>query len=431
MSPQVRPCESVESCKSPSPNPTMIPIFPSWLVALAFVFSFVQQASAAIDSATTKSIPPTGECKKGPWGKLVFHEAYLEASEELLSYYPLPSTTTCWTVNEASLDAFTLALSKTNIPATSVKLMLSPGHAVRMDGKICVFPSADLVVALTADDRAQLYSFLGQFPENEFIVNPVFFGRGGVDKWLNGTELTPKIQGLVKKLVWQRGHALVMSDIEVLLGGAVSNKEAQEIFRTCTRTRTLMLQLVLEDTTNLNDLGTYWVKGHSKKRIIPFLESMRASGQGRPIYCDIIHLFSAFMRQLLYTYPDLSLAKNGRFPDCHWTSLNFFNFAPREYYLNTKLAADVVLQDYNPVEAPYEFGDVLMFIRDGGAVHSCVYIADDIVFTKNGENIVNPWMLSRLEEVQDVYQFESQVKIQGFRKKMIQGINPPDDPSTK
>ena len=72
-----------------------------------------------------------------------------------------------------------------------------------------------------------------------------------------------------------------------------------------------------------------------------------------------------------------------------------------------------------------------MFIRDGGAVHSCVYIADDIVFTKNGENIVNPWMLSRLEEVQDVYQFESQVKIQGFRKKMIQGINPPDDPSTK
>ena len=410
----------------------MFPQFRSWFVAMLLLSSFVfGTATAAVEGAVTKQGVIPGECRKGPWGKLVFHEAYLEASAELLAYYPLPSTTTCWTVDEGSLEEFGAALSKTNIPASSIKLILSPGHAVKMDGKVCVFPATDLVLGLTAADRAQLYSFLGRFAENEFIVNPVFFGRGGVDKWLSGTELTPKAQALVKKLAWQRGQAMVLSDIEVLLESAASNTAALEIFRTCTRTRTLMLQLVLDETTDMDELADYWVKGHSKKRTIPFLESMRTAGHGKAIYCDIIHLFTAYMRQLLYTYPDLSLAKNGRFPDCHWTSLNFFNYAARDYYLNTKLAADAVLQDYNQVSAPYEFGDVLMFIRDGGGVHSCVYVADDIVFTKNGENIVNPWMLSRLEEVQDVYQTDAQVKIQAYRKKIISGIKSKDAPSTK
>lgn len=431
MSRQGRISKSVDSCKSHPQTPFMFPQFRSWLLAMLLLSCFELRTAAAVEGAVTKQGVATGECRKGPWGKLVFHEAYLEASEELLAYYPLPSTTTCWTVDEGSLEAFTTVLSKTNIPESSIKLILSPGHAVHMDGKVCVFPSTDLVLGLTAADRAQLYLFLGRFPENEFIVNPVFFGRGGVDKWLSGTELTPKTQALVKKLAWQRGQAMVLSDIEVLLEGATSNNEALEIFRTCTRTRTLMLQLVLDETTDMDELASYWVKGHSKKRTIPFLESMRTAGHGKAIYCDIVHMFTSYMRQLLYTYPDLSLVKNGRFPDCHWTSLNFFNYAPRDYYLNTKLAADAVLKDYSQVSAPYEFGDVLMFIRDGGAVHSCIYVADDIVFTKNGENIVNPWMLSRLEEVQDVYQFEPQVKIQGFRKKIISGIKSKDAPSTK
>jgi len=46
-----------------------------------------------------------------------------------------------------------------------------------------------------------------------------------------------------------------------------------------------------------------------------------------------------------------------------------------------------VLQDYDKVGPPYTFGDVLFFMGDdGGAFHSCVYIADNLVYTKNGEN---------------------------------------------
>jgi hypothetical protein len=37
------------------------------------------------------------------------------------------------------------------------------------------------------------------------------------------------------------------------------------------------------------------------------------------------------------------------------------------------------------------------------AVHACVYLADDIVFTKNGPGLVQPWTLTALKDVQAFY----------------------------
>lgn len=108
----------------------------------------------------------------------------------------------------------------------------------------------------------------------------------------------------------------------------------------------------------------------------------------------------------------------GRMPDCHWTSLNFFNFRPRDYYLDTRLASMHVLESYETVNPPYAYGDVLMFMTEAGnALHSCVYIADDIVYTKNGENMASPWLLMKISDVKRVYSHEHQTKIQGYRMK--------------
>jgi hypothetical protein len=52
---------------------------------------------------------------------------------------------------------------------------------------------------------------------------------------------------------------------------------------------------------------------------------------------------------------------------------------------------------------------------DGNAVHSCVYVADDIVYSKNGENMASPWLLTKIGDVQRIYSYESQTSIQGYR----------------
>jgi len=53
------------------------------------------------------------------------------------------------------------------------------------------------------------------------------------------------------------------------------------------------------------------------------------------------------------------------------------------------------------------------------AIHMCVYIADDVVFTKNGASLVAPWTLMKLPEMLKVYQPEQPIVLVGYRKKAI------------
>jgi len=66
---------------------------------------------------------------------------------------------------------------------------------------------------------------------------------------------------------------------------------------------------------------------------------------------------------------------------------------------------DVMLNaDYEQVNAPARLGDILLFFRkDGLFFHSCVYVADDIVYTKNGKYFGMPWTLDSLDEVKAFY----------------------------
>ena len=122
------------------------------------------------------------------------------------------------------------------------------------------------------------------------------------------------------------------------------------------------------------------------------------------------------MRQRAYTFPEIGLGLKGRFPDCHWTSLNFFNIVPRDYFLDTRLAAAYLMENYAAVDASaYRFGDVLCFLDGGEGLHTCVYVADDIVLTKNGDGILAPWVLMQVKDVDSIYRRSPSTRIQGYR----------------
>ena len=112
------------------------------------------------------------------------------------------------------------------------------------------------------------------------------------------------------------------------------------------------------------------------------------------------------------------MAKHGTLPDCHWTSLNFFNYDPHEYLLDSRLATSAVLENFSPVEPPYKYGDVLFFLNTttGDAYHSCVHLADNLVFTKNGRNLLSPWLIMRLDDVKKIYLYRGDGRVQGFRR---------------
>jgi hypothetical protein len=79
--------------------------------------------------------------------------------------------------------------------------------------------------------------------------------------------------------------------------------------------------------------------------------------------------------------------------------MNFFNDPPDDRYHNDEVWRKELEQDYTPV-AEAVFGDLIFFLRtDGTPLHAAVHIADDVVFTKNGGSLTQPWILMKLEDL--------------------------------
>jgi hypothetical protein len=263
--------------------------------------------------------------------------------------------------------------------------------------------------------RSVVYPELAKCDLNEFHQNPIFIIGADLDDWLRQSKLSDKQKELFRKMLWRRGRALAFSDLRTLLLFSQTPEEVTQVFKTITRTRTLLLTLRLPPNADISALTNYWSGGFADADTLPMLQA--ANQRDSVTEIDVLHLMPALARRRLYTYPTLDQTIDGRLPDCHWTSLNFYNNNARSYYLDTRLAAGALLSQYDRVNAPYRFGDVLAFISTDSVLHSCVYIADDIVYTKNGENILAPWVFQRMDDVMAIYQPDTSVQIQGYRLK--------------
>jgi hypothetical protein len=176
----------------------------------------------------------------------------------------------------------------------------------------------------------------------------------------------------------------------------------------------MIARLRVSEQTDFKALLAYWSDNERRKDVLPLLWSLAESHQS----IDIIHLLPPFVRKLLNGYPPFELAIKGRMPDCHWSSLNFFNYEPRDYYLDTRLASSHVLENFEPATAPYRYGDKLLFLTPQmHCFHSCVYIAGDIVFTKNGDNAANPWILMQLGDLEQIYLSGGRGEIRTYRQR--------------
>ena len=103
---------------------------------------------------------------------------------------------------------------------------------------------------------------------------------------------------------------------------------------------------------------------------------------------------------------------------CHFTSLNFFSGTPDTGCTNDLYATGVIQRDYVNVTTPPQLGDVILFRRGPDEViHSCNYVADGIVFTKNGGSLGHPWMFARLADMMDFYSYPTPVQISFMRRR--------------
>jgi hypothetical protein len=346
---------------------------------------------------------------------------FLEAPVALIENFALPSSQTKWDFPidfKPNLEAF---FTEAALTPEQIAPLMRPAAQVVEGDLLHVLPSTALVEQMTPASRAHLYAELSKYPSNEYCAEPVLIVGTTVQEWYRTSKLRKELIDLIDRLSYKRGETIVFSDIPALLNHAQSDSEARIIFKACTRTRSLMIRLNIDPNSNIPELLSYWSFGVSTRRkdIEPLMRSIADSEALHDL--GLTHILPALPRKLMYTYPWLDMAKDGLLPDCHWTSLNFYNYEPHQYLLNSRLATSQVLERFVPVEAPYQFGDILFFLdtKTGDAFHSCVYLADTLVFTKNGRNLLSPWIIMQLEDLKKVYLFRDEGRVQGFRRKDI------------
>jgi hypothetical protein len=356
------------------------------------------------------------QCRPGPWGELQYTRIVIEPPEEFTASDYVAHSEPTWYFK--GYDAAKLAalwdaagLSRTEVASLSAESAIEKGADY-----VRVKPSVALVIGLSPAARTKIYSALSIFPENTSQSEPFRFRAESADEWFENSNLSDATLTLVKRLLYRRGTSLLFSDQDIVLAQIDSPAERVKLIKTLARKSSLLVKLLVKPHADLDTLSTYWGRGLRRKALRPFLESVSHRSNG--ITVDIAHLLPRFARAHLFTYPQLSDHAGDINHDCHWSSLNFFNDPPDERFANQEYVKHTLETDYYVPTGPALLGDVLVFERsDGAVIHSCVYVADDIVFTKNGSAAVMPWMLMNLPDVIAFYPADVALKIRAYRRK--------------
>lgn len=352
----------------------------------------------------------------GPWGVLQSFYVYIAAPDHVLRQFQVPSATTSWNFYGKTPNEVAMLLDRPGIPAEHREALLDRSRWLVSDDHIQVVPSRDAILSIPPGVRSSLYQVLAEWEANEFQNAPYFIPGGDVEGWVANSGLREELTDAIRKTAYPVGKASCFSDVSLLVSMTATHAEARAMLKVLSRTRTAVLRLKLDERSDIEQIRRYWSAGEAnQKDFVPLLESIATNPAVD--FLDIIHLLPPYARKLAYTYPHSSHAVGGRYPDCHWTCLNFFNYRPESRLVDTEGARVFVLENFVPGEEPYRYGDVLFLVDEAGnAIHSCVYLADEFVFTKNGANLISPWLIMKLPEVIDRYSVQSDPAIRIYRR---------------
>lgn len=353
----------------------------------------------------------------GPWGMLQTYDVLIAAPDWALDMVPQPSSQTVWTFAGLDPDEVAEAIGQAGLPPEVARELLDRDRWRVIDGRIQIEPSRAALVALPPAARAAIYDVLAKTAENEFQVDPYYVPHNDVRRWLAGAGLRAELVDAIEKTSYPVGRAIAFSDLPLLIAMTESRAEARQVIKSLSRTATVIMRLRLDGDSDLDMIRRYWSAGSANaKDFMPLLESTATNPEIR--HLDIVHILPPYARKLLYTYPHPSHAVGGRYPDCHWTCLNFFNYRPEQRLIDTPGANMFVEEEYERVGAPNRFGDVL-FLTDteGRSIHSCVHLAADFVYTKNGANVLSPWVIMRLADVRNRYSRHGDVEVVTYRRR--------------
>ncbi|OGV66720.1 MAG: hypothetical protein A2498_03740 [Lentisphaerae bacterium RIFOXYC12_FULL_60_16] len=369
-----------------------------------------------MDPVKAPGVGTEGQRVTGPWGTVLIRQTVLEPPRTSFTYVVEPGYRTRWCFRDMDRDTLRTRLVNVGIGERDADLLVQTAVAEAQIRGYLVYPPDDLVINLHPDIRARVYALLALDPINPSYCYPHSFRCDSVDEWLQGATIPDAAMERLRKLVYRRGKRLCLSDMPLVLPLIDYPLDAINFKRALQRDMAVTMHLVVDAGVPVDMMVGYWGTGGRDDQVEPIIESFRREKGG---LLDIVYLLPGFPGSRLNRFP-LPTAPDQVVRDCHWASFNFMNAEPDDRYGASREAVrDTIHEHFIQVRPPVRFGDVVLLInRDNGAViHSCVYVAADVVYTKDGPTHRTPYALKRLENVVDYYKAIAPVQVEYFRRR--------------
>lgn len=333
------------------------------------------------------------------WGILETIPIWLERPVEYFEYdAPPPPTNRWWFAGyqPQKLEAFFRSCA---LPPALESSLLDTNHWEVTPRGIFVEPTLEVVRDLPPEPRSKIYAVLAEDEQNLAYCYP-FAVRAQFNEWFAHHSLSAEGFNLVERMTYRKNGLLCFADRQVL-SRLLSPDDYLNASRTVARVRALMVNLRVTPQSDVDQLLSYWGLPNRLMHVRPLLESIHRLPQGSSI--NVGWFFPPVPRLLLYSYPHPTNTIAGRWPDCFWSSYNFLKDKPDDRLIDARFQEQALRSEYRVVPRADLFGDLILLFEPMGqdikTVHMCVYVADDIVFTKNGYAPREPWVLMRMEDM--------------------------------
>jgi hypothetical protein len=338
----------------------------------------------------------------GPWGRVERVPILLSPPLEFAAYYKRELEHLEW--HFPSLDQTQVAelLERLGVEAPDRRRLLAAARWNETTASLEIAVQPAEVIELPRLARERIYDWLSLHDVNVSHANAFRFCGESVQDWFRRSPLQDSTIEFIKRYAYRRGPFWVFADLP-LLAQTIQGDELALALKVLSREATFLLKLHVNPELSTAGLAEYWGVGKRNKDIGPLLESLAHIPGGQII--DVVHLLPPFARRWLYTYPRPRQDGLDHRRDCHWTSMNFFRETPDDQFTDLRFVSQVIETRMAPVaHDDLRPGDVAVFFaNDQEAIHSAVYVADDVVFSKNGPALTRPWVLMRLEDLRHFY----------------------------
>jgi len=358
---------------------------------------------------------PAANSAEKPYGDLEITSIPFENSEEVFLDRAERLKKAEWVFEPATAAQTYQFLQGVELSDEQKRELLATNSWTVQASNCTIRPSQELLLNLSRTAREKIYGALGQCSSNYAQCFPFRFPPNRFEERFAHSGLSADSVQFVRNLCYTNEGLLSFCEIG-LASAKLKPAEFNGLIRVLYSVPTVRLRLRVHPDSDVNQLAAYWGKGGREKRVRPILESLARMPDSDSV--SIAYLLPGVARLRLFTFPDIERDASEAREDCFFTALNFFNKYADQRFFDKANSRQALQNDYRLVNEHPTFGDLITVINgQGDALHIAVYIAEDIVFTKNGMNVLQPWVMMRMDDMMSYFPSPEPLRIAIFRKK--------------